>query len=126
MEKKKYAAYGMLLAGTALLAVGVQNFLEPMELVAGGISGLGMILDDVSRRLGGPAVRTGKAVFGENHTDFPFVFCDALHCSKISYVSWGFADSGSLWRCAYGGWSGIGAAGRRDHRRRGLGGGIAS
>ena len=56
MEKKKYAAYGMLLAGTALLAVGVQNFLEPMELVAGGISGLGMILDDVSRRLGGPAV----------------------------------------------------------------------
>ena len=35
MEKKKYAAYGMLLAGTALLAVGVQNFLEPMELVAG-------------------------------------------------------------------------------------------
>ena len=46
----------MLLAGTALLAVGVQNFLEPMELVAGGISGLGMILDDVSRRLGGPAV----------------------------------------------------------------------
>ena len=56
MEKKKYAAYGMLLAGTALLAVGVQNFLEPMELVAGGISGLGMILDDVSRRLGGPAI----------------------------------------------------------------------
>lgn len=56
MEKKKYAAYGMLLAGTALLAVGVQNFLEPMELVAGGISGLGMILDDLSRRLGGPAV----------------------------------------------------------------------
>lgn len=56
MEKKKYAAYGMLLAGTVLLAVGVQNFLEPMELVAGGISGLGMILDDVSRRLGGPAV----------------------------------------------------------------------
>lgn len=56
MEKKKLAAYGMLLAGTALLAVGVQNFLEPEGLVAGGISGLGMIVDDVSRRLGGPAV----------------------------------------------------------------------
>ncbi len=145
MEKKKYAAYGMLLAGTALLAVGVQNFLEPMELVAGGISGLGMILDDVSRRLGGPAVplwlvntalnvplfllawyAQGRQFLGKDHTDFPFVFCDALHCGKISYVSWGFADSGSLWRCAYGSWSGIGAAGRRDHRRRGFGGGIAS
>lgn len=56
MEKKKYAAYGMLLAGTALLATGVQNFLEPEGLVAGGFSGLGMILDDFSRRLGGPAV----------------------------------------------------------------------
>lgn len=56
MEKKKYAAYGMLLAGTALLAAGVQNFLEPMGLVAGGFSGLGMILDDLSRRLGGPGV----------------------------------------------------------------------
>ena len=71
MEKKKYAAYGMLLAGTALLAVGVQNFLEPMELVAGGISGLGMILDDVSRRLGG-VERKWYAVCGAY---FPNRFC---------------------------------------------------
>lgn len=56
MEQKKYVAYGWICIGTALLAVGVQNFLEPAGLVAGGISGLGMILDDLSQRLGGPAV----------------------------------------------------------------------
>ncbi len=52
MEQSTGRAYIWILSGTALLAVGVQNFLEPAGLVAGGISGLGMILDDISRRLG--------------------------------------------------------------------------
>ena len=51
MLQKSLVQYGLLLSGTALLAVGVQNFLEPAGLVAGGISGLGMILDDVSKNL---------------------------------------------------------------------------
>lgn len=56
MLQKSLAQYGLLLAGTALLAIGVQNFLEPAGLVAGGISGLGMILDDLSQRFGGPYI----------------------------------------------------------------------
>lgn len=56
MRMKKYAAYAMAGTGTALLALGVQNFLEPSGLVAGGISGLGMIADDWSRRLDGPGI----------------------------------------------------------------------
>lgn len=56
MLQKSLVQYGLLLSGTALLAVGVQIFLEPAGLVAGGISGLGMILDDVSQKFGGPMI----------------------------------------------------------------------
>lgn len=56
MIQKNLVQYSLLLAGTALLAVGVQNFLEPSGLVAGGISGLGMILDDLSQSFAGPHI----------------------------------------------------------------------
>ena len=56
MIKEKRGISWHLPAGAALLALGIQNFMEPAQLVAGGISGLGIILDDMVKRAGGPGV----------------------------------------------------------------------
>ena len=47
-EKKR--GYGIVSIGCALMALGIQNFMEPAHLVAGGLSGLGIILDDMAKR----------------------------------------------------------------------------
>lgn len=46
----KKRGYGMVGAGCAFMAIGIQNFMEPAHLVAGGLSGLGIIIDDLSKR----------------------------------------------------------------------------
>lgn len=56
MENRKRGTIWYLPVGAALLALGIQNFMEPAQLVAGGISGLGIILDDLVKRLNGPGV----------------------------------------------------------------------
>ncbi|MBM6828710.1 YitT family protein [Anaerotignum lactatifermentans] len=56
MSKEQRGMSWQLPAGAALLALGIQNFMEPAHLVAGGISGLGIILDDAVKNLGGPGV----------------------------------------------------------------------
>lgn len=45
--------YGIVSIGCALMAIGIQNFMEPAHLVAGGFSGLGIILDDMLKRFFG-------------------------------------------------------------------------
>lgn len=55
-REKRGTVSWQLPVGAALLAFGIQNFMEPAQLVAGGISGLGIILDDTVKNLGGPGV----------------------------------------------------------------------
>jgi len=48
MGKGKIKEYLIILVGTALMAVGIQSFLEPARLVAGGITGLGIMLNGIT------------------------------------------------------------------------------
>lgn len=53
MENTKKREWFCLLIGTALLAVGVEGFFAHAELVAGGVTGIGIVLNDfATRRLG--------------------------------------------------------------------------
>lgn len=48
MKKKKIEEWFFLLVGVALMALGLQSFLEPARLVAGGITGIGIIMDAIT------------------------------------------------------------------------------
>ena len=53
MENIKKREWFCLLTGTALLAVGIEGFFAHAELVAGGVTGIGIVLNDfTTRRLG--------------------------------------------------------------------------
>ena len=55
MQKLKKRDWFYLLAGTALMAIGAEGFFEHAELVAGGITGIGILLDAwTSARFGVP------------------------------------------------------------------------
>lgn len=49
MKRERIEAWVAEISGTALMAVGIQCFLEPAQLVAGGITGLGILMDVWSR-----------------------------------------------------------------------------
>ena len=53
MENRKKREWFCLLTGTALLAVGIEGFFAHAELVAGGVTGIGIVLNDFTTgRLG--------------------------------------------------------------------------
>lgn len=55
MQKLKKRDWFYLLAGTALMAIGAEGFFEHAALVAGGITGIGILLDAwASARFGVP------------------------------------------------------------------------
>lgn len=55
MNSKKIEDWILSICGTAIMAVGIQCFLEPAHLVAGGVTGIGIMLNAfTSSRLGFP------------------------------------------------------------------------
>lgn len=53
MKKAEIKEWIGLIFGVSLMAFGIQCFLEPAKLVAGGITGVGIILDEITMRLYG-------------------------------------------------------------------------
>ena len=53
METLKKREWFCLLIGTALLAVGIEGFFAHAELVAGGVTGIGILLNDITTGLFG-------------------------------------------------------------------------
>lgn len=50
MELKKWKDNGAVILGTAVMAVGIKVFFEPNDLVAGGVTGLGIVINYFTTR----------------------------------------------------------------------------
>ncbi|HEY9574161.1 MAG TPA: YitT family protein [Lachnospiraceae bacterium] len=49
--KSKYKDYGLLLLGTAIMAVGIKSIMAPNGMVTGGFSGLAIIIQNLTKNL---------------------------------------------------------------------------
>lgn len=50
LQKENRAAYGFILLGVMIMASGVEMFFAPSGFVAGGATGLGIVLDEMAKR----------------------------------------------------------------------------
>ena len=50
LNKRQYADYWMIFAGTGCMALGIQWFYDPAGLVTGGFTGIAIIVKRISRQ----------------------------------------------------------------------------
>ena len=48
MKNKRLESWGLIIIGVTSLAFGIQCFLEPANIVAGGITGIGIVLNEIT------------------------------------------------------------------------------